>query len=307
VPPFDPSTAAPHALRSLLFRKGRRATLAALAALLLPACKQPGASGSATRVISLSPSTTEAVYAIGAGPLLVGRSKHCDYPPEAQALPVVGGYADPSLEAIIALNPTAVVGARGPAGPALEQALTTRGLTTFFPETESIAQIEAMLGELGRLLHAEAGAASAIARLRAKKDAITAAVAPLPRVRVALLFDVAPIVAAGPGGFPDELIRLAGGENVIAQGGPFPTLNIEHLLALNPHVLLDGMSDTGMPGGSGPGIPRDGPGFRELSAVREGRVRALATSTALRPGPRIGDGLASIARAIHGDALKVPL
>ena len=278
--------------------------IAALAALLIPGCKQRGASGAGTRVISLSPSTTEAVFAIGAGALLVGRSKHCDFPPEAQTLPVVGGYSDPSLEAIIGINPTVVVGARGPAGPALEQALKARGLTTFFPETESIAQIEAMLGELGRLLHAEAGAAEVIARLSAKKDAVTAAVAPLPRVRVALLFDVAPIVAAGPGGFPDELIRLAGGENVITQGGAYPTINIEHLLALNPDVLLDGMAETGMPGGSGPGIPQGGPGFRELAAVREGRVRALATSTALRPGPRIGDGLASIARAIHGDALK---
>lgn len=285
-------------------RPGRRAVLAGLAALLTPGCKERGASGAGTRVVSLSPSTTEAAFAIGAGALLVGRSKHCDFPPEAKNLPVVGGYADPSVEAILGLDPTVVIGARGPAGPALEQALNARGLTTFFPETESLAQIEAMLSDLGRLLHAEPGAAEVVARLRAKKDAVTAAVAPLPRVRVALLFDVSPIVAAGPGGFPDELIRLAGGENVIKQGGAYPTLNIEHLLALNPDVLLDGMSDTGMPGGgSTPRVPQGSPGFRELSAVREGRVRSLATSTALRPGPRIGDGLASIARAIHGDAL----
>jgi iron complex transport system substrate-binding protein len=285
-------------------RQRRRAVLAGLAALLAPGCprEQKGTSGAGARVVSLSPSTTEAVFAVGAGALLVGRSKHCDYPPEAQRLPIVGGYADPSLEAIIGLDPTVVIGARGPAGPALEQALKARGLDTFFPETESIAQIEAMLSELGRLLDAAPGAEGAVARLRGKKDAVTAAVAPLPRVRVALLFDVAPIVAAGPGGFPDELIRLAGGENVIAQGGPYPTINIEHLLALNPAVLLDGMADTGMPSGPTPGIPRGAPGWRELSAVREGRVRALATSTALRPGPRIGDGLASIARAIHGDA-----
>lgn len=285
----------------------RRAFLAALTALLMPSCKQRGLSAQRARVISLSPSTTEAAFAIGAGALLVGRSKYCDYPPEAQNLPIVGGYADPSLEAILALDPTVVIGARGPAGPALEQTLKARGLATFFPETESFAQIETMLEDLGRLLHAEAGAADAIARLRAKKDAVSAAVAPLPRVKVALLFDVAPIVAAGPGGFPDELIRLAGGENVITEGGPYPTINIEILLARNPDVLLDGMADTGMPGGGGPGIPRDAPGFRELSAVREGRVRSLATSTALRPGPRIGDGLASIARAIHGDALTRPL
>lgn len=285
-------------------QNGRRAVLAAIAGLLLAGCKDRRATGAATRVVSLSPSTTEAAFAIGAGALLVGRSKHCDHPPEAQKLPVVGGYADPSLEAIIGLDPTLVIGARGPAGPALEQALQARGLATFFPETESIAQIEAMLTELGRLLHAPAGAAEVVAQLRAKKDAVTAAVAPLPRVKVALLFDAAPIVAAGPGGFPDELIRLAGGENVISQGGPYPTVNIEHLLALNPDVLLDGMGEgSGMPGSTTLGLPREAPGWRELKAVREGRVRALATSTILRPGPRIGEGLVAIARAIHGDAV----
>ncbi|HLM73772.1 MAG TPA: ABC transporter substrate-binding protein, partial [Polyangiaceae bacterium] len=102
MPPPKPSTDAP-------LRTGRRVAIAALAALLIPGCKQRGASGAGTRVISLSPSTTEAVFAIGAGALLVGRSKHCDFPPEAQTLPVVGGYSDPSLEAIIGINPTVVV------------------------------------------------------------------------------------------------------------------------------------------------------------------------------------------------------
>src|SRR6185295_14894222 len=110
------------------------------------------------RVVSISPSTTEAAFAIGAGSLLVGRSTYCDYPPEALHLPVVGGFADPSLEAIVARSPTLVIGAHGPAGPALEQALKARSIATFFPETESIAQIEAMIGELGRRLDGEPGA-----------------------------------------------------------------------------------------------------------------------------------------------------
>lgn len=288
---------------------GRRAALATLASLAaLAACKERIATAPTPRVVSISPSTTEAAFAIGAGRLLVGRSKYCDYPPEAARLPAVGGYADPSIEAIVALSPTLVIGARGPAGPALEQALTTRGLATFFPETESFAQIEATLDELGRRLGASQGASDVIARIRAKKDAVAAAVQGLPRARVALLFDVAPVVAAGPGGFPDELLRLAGGENVITRGGAYPTINIEHLLALDPDLILDGITDTGsVLGGAPPAIPRDGPGFRELRAVRSGNVRSIPTAIVLRPGPRIGEGLAILARAIHGDALKVPL
>ncbi|WP_437569920.1 ABC transporter substrate-binding protein [Sorangium sp. So ce542] len=290
----------------------RRAALAALAAVALAACgrRAPAAQGRA-RVVSLSPSTTEAVCAIGAGAALVGRSRHCDHPPEVLRLPSVGGYADPSIEAIIALSPTLVVGARGPAGPALEEALRGHGIATCFPETESLAQIEEMLAELGRRLDAAPGAEQAIARIRARRQEVEQAVKGRPRVRVALLFDTSPIFAAGPGSFADELLRLAGGENAIARGGAYPSISVEHLLALDPDVLLDGTA--GVDGADAPGaqgaprlaVLRDAPGWRSLRAVREGRVRPLRTDAVLRPGPRIGDGLAEVARALHGDALSL--
>lgn len=293
----------------------RRRALFTLAWLAIPACSRGGggAAPAARRVVSLSPSTTEAVFAVGAGGALVGRSRYCDYPAEATRLPAVGGYADPSVEAILALSASLVVGARGPAGPALEQALRAHGVETYFPETESIAQIEGMLEGLGQRLGAEAGAAQAIERLRGRRRAVEDAVRGKPRPKVALLFDVAPIVAAGPGSFPDELLRLAGGENVIARGGAYPTINVEHLLALDPDVLIDGAAEDHGEGGDGGSTAgsrlaalRDAPGWRELRALREGRARPLRSAAALRPGPRIGDGLAAIARAIHGDALVIP-
>lgn len=289
---------------------GRRAALLALGALgalgaqAVAGCRGVGGRGRGPRVISISPSTTEAAFAIGAGDLLVGRSKYCDFPPEAAKLPVVGGYADPSIEAIVALAPTLVIGARGPAGPGLEKTLLSHGIETFFPETESLAQIETMLEDLGAKLDRREGAAAAIGRLRERRDAVVKAVSGLRRARVALLFDVAPIVVAGPGGFPDELIQLAGGQNVITGGGPYPTINIEHLLALDPDVIIDGASMWGTGGAAEPlAGQRGAPGWRELSAVKQGKVRGIDSGAALRPGPRIGEGLATLARAIHGDAI----
>ncbi|WP_437482846.1 helical backbone metal receptor [Sorangium sp. So ce1014] len=284
----------------------RRGALAALAAVALAACgrRAPAAQGGA-RVVSLSPSTTEAVCAIGAGAALVGRSRHCDHPPEVLRLPSVGGYADPSIEAIIALSPTLVVGAHGPAGPALDETLRGHGIATCFPETESLAQIEAMLAELGRRLDAVPGAEQAIGRIRARRQAVEQAVKGMPRVRVAMLFDTSPIFAAGPGSFADELLRLAGGENAIARGGAYPSISVEHLLALDPDVLLDGTGEAGGLGASRLAMLRDALGWRSLRAVREGRVRPLRADVVLRPGPRIGDGLAAVARALHGDALSL--
>jgi iron complex transport system substrate-binding protein len=138
-------------------------------------------------------------------------------------------------------------------------------------------------------------------------DAIARALQGRPTVRAVLLFDVAPLYVAGPGGFPDELLARAGGVNVIDKGGPYPTIGLEHLLALDPDVILDGSMDAGSadPAAGIRGM-RSAPGFRELRAVREGRVRALSGSEALRPGPRVAEGVVAIARALHGDALDLP-
>ena len=284
-------------------RFGRRSALSIVAALALAACSKRGAVG-ASRVVSISPSTTEAAFAIGAGAIVVGRSKYCDFPPEAARLPVVGGFSDPNLEAILGLAPTLVIGARGPAGPAIEQALNAHGIATFFPETESIAQIEATLTELGKRLDHGAGAAAAVGAIEADRRRVATAISGRAKVRAVFLFDVSPIYAAGPGGFPDELLREAGAENLVKQGGAYPTLDLERLLALDPEVILDGASDGSEgPGGSRVAALRGAPGWKELRAVREGRVRQVNASTVLRPGPRIGQGLIALARALHGEAI----
>jgi iron complex transport system substrate-binding protein len=271
----------------------RRAALTLIGAALV-ACKQRALAAGPARVVSISPSTTEAVFAIGAGALLVGRSRYCDYPEAAKALPVVGGFSDPNVEAILALRPTLVVGAHGPAGPSLEQTLNAHGVATFFPETESLAQISSMIEALGARLGHEGEARACIHHIEAMRAEVASRAVKRPRIRAALLFDVAPPMAAGPGSFPDELLRVAGADNVVKEGGAYPTVPIEHLLALAPAVILDGASD-----GAASRVlaQKDAPGFRELAAMKGGHVRVVA-SEAMRPGPRIGEGLDQVERAL---------
>jgi iron complex transport system substrate-binding protein len=256
----------------------------------------------AARVVSLSPSTTEALFAIGAGSNVVGRSRYCDYPPEALALPQVGGYVDPNLEAILALRPDLVVGARGPAGTKYTDALASHGVATLFPETESLAAIDAMIRDLGaRTGHVEE-AARETARLDAHIAAIAKATSWLPKVRALLVFGIEPVVVAGPGGFPDEVIAKAGGVNAVTEGTAYPTLGMERVIALDPDVILDAAI---MEGKGAERITKDAPGWREVRAVQRGRVVAVGDEVVLRPGPRIDQGIATIAHALHPDA-KVP-
>ncbi len=278
---------------------GRRAFLLASALGAAAGCRRERAptASVAKRVVSISASTTEALFAIGAGALVVGRSRYCDHPPEVRALPSIGGYVDPSLEAILALSPDLVVGARGPIGSGLVRTLEERGIATWFPETERIDGILAMIEGLGARTARDAEARALTAAMRARREAIARALGAIPRKRTLLLFEKKPISAAGPGSFPDEMLVLAGGENVVRDGAAYATLSLEKVLALDPDVILDAEM------GEAP-TPFDET-WNPVRAIREGRVVRLTDESVLRPGPRVLDGVATVARALH-PGVEVP-
>jgi iron complex transport system substrate-binding protein len=284
-------------------KRERLALLLALVALVaLLGCRRPrnlGAVGDdappgsqpAQRVVSISASTTETLFAIGAGRQVVGRSRYCDYPPEALALPVVGGFTDPNLEAILGLAPNLVVGARGPIGPGIARTLEERGIATYFPETERLDAILVMIEGLGARTGHGTEALRLVESMRARRQAIEAAVASLPKPRVLLLFAKKPISVAGKGSFPDEMLTLAGGTNAITEGAAYPTLSLEKVLALDPDLLLDAEM--------GGGVTAFDSTWSSVRAVREGKVVHIDDETVLRPGPRVMEGVATLARAMH--------
>jgi iron complex transport system substrate-binding protein len=271
-----------------------------VACVVLLACSREKTTPTvASRVVSLSPSTTEALFAMGADHQVVGRSRFDDFPPQVLRLPQVGGYVDPSYEAILALKPDLVTGARGPTGPDIATRLESRGIATYFPETESFAAIDAMILGLGARLGLAAEAKSVVARVDARVSEVERAVAGKPRPRVLFVFGLAPIVVAGPKSFPGEMLRHAGAENAVDQGEAYPTIGVERVLALDPDVVVNAAIAEAH---GAERITPTTPGWAELRAVKEGRVRALTDESVLRPGPRIGDGLATLAHAVHPDA-----
>lgn len=271
--------------------------MAALAAAV-SACaeKTPPPEKRAARVVSTSPSMTEIVFALGRGGSLVGRSRFCDYPPEALAVPDVGGFADPSIERILALEPTLVCGERGPAGPELPQALESRGVATFFPAMDDLDAIGKAMLELGSRIEAAAEGERLARELKESIEQVSQTTAGRSKPRVLFLFDWKPLVAAGKGSFPDELLRVAGGINVVKDGGKYPRLGLEAVFAADPDVIIDGSSH----GDGGSPTRRDIPALDTLRAMRDGRLHTLASSAALRPGPRLGRGMAELARLVHG-------
>lgn len=257
-----------------------------------------GDAGAAKRVVSLSPSTTETLFVIGAGEQVVGRSRYCDWPAEALKLPQIGGYVDPSFEAILALRPDLVTGARGPAGAALSERLEARGIATFLPRTESFAEIDAMILGIGERTGKSSEAKAKVDALHARIDGIEKAVGSRPRARVLLVFGLEPLSVAGPSSFADEMIRRAGGTNAVTVGGGYPTLGIERVMTLDPDVIVNAAIAEAH---GKKRLSSETPGWARVRAVRDNRVVPVSDESVLRPGPRVGDGLATLAKAIHPD------
>jgi iron complex transport system substrate-binding protein len=212
------------------------------------------------------------------------------------ALPEVGGYVDPNIEAIVALRLTLIVGAQGPLGADFLRPLTERGTKVYFPRTESIDEIAQMIVGVGERTQRAPEAADIVAKLRADIDALRARYANRSEPRVLLLYGVEPVVAAGPRSFADELLRLAHARNAVTDGGAYPTLDAEKVIGLDPDLILN--ASYGEPSAETL-ITRAHPIWGKLRAVRNGRALRVSSDTVLRPGPRIAAGLATLAAAIH--------
>jgi iron complex transport system substrate-binding protein len=283
----------------MIVRQTMRALLAALAVASCRRDRGTSAPLQAQRVVSLGPATTEALFAIGAGDRLVARSRYCDWPPEVKRLPAVGGI-EPDVEAILQLGPDLVVGPSGQWSSRLGATMQSHGIATWFPdEIQSLAGIDALMLGLGERTGRAPEAQAATRALDAREDAIARAVGGAPHPRVLLVAALAPVVVAGPRSFADDLVRHAGAANAVTDGGAWPTLGFERVVELDPDVIVD--ASVAETGGTTHITPQT-PGWSGVRAVREGHVVPVGDERVLRPGPRIAEGLAVLARALHPDA-----
>lgn len=188
----------------------------------------------ARRIVSLSPATTENLFAIGAGKFVVGITQACDFPLAAQRLPRVGYFTAPSYEKLLALKPELIVFDSGTVRQTEVESLAARvKAPVFVQRSQKVADIPRHLVELARLTGLRYDA-----RALHRPE-------PTAKRPVAVFIEVSssPIYTAGPGSFLDDVVRRAGGRNVVTEGGPFPQLTREKLLTLKPEVYVLPVSD----------------------------------------------------------------
>jgi iron complex transport system substrate-binding protein len=246
-------------------------------------------------VISLAPSMTDMVIALGHADRLVGVTRF-DTAPEMARLPRVGGFLDPSAEAVVALRPDLVLWLTdGGAMPAV-RSIAELGIPVVAFPVVSVADVIATVRELaGALGDAPAGERLA-RRLQAAIDRARARAAPLPRRRVLFVVGREPLVVAGPGSYPDELLRTVGAENAVGGKVAWPVFPIERAAALDPDLVVDAAVNEHGAGAAD--------ALQAIPAVQRGAVRRLENDDALRPGPRLERALDVLFEAVHGEAAR---
>jgi iron complex transport system substrate-binding protein len=254
----------------------------------------------ARRIVSLAPSATETLVAIGARGQLVGRS---DYDTElgVDSVPSVGGALDPSLERLIALRPDLVIGWHSAGANATRDRLREMGIPFLAVRTTDTADVFRAIGVMGRLTGRDAAADSVAAAVRAQLAAVRASVAGLPPRTAFFIVGDEPLMTAGPGTFTVELIELAGGRTAFPDATGQPQyVSMEELVRRQPEVVL-------LPVYDGDGAARVAElskrvGWRELNAFRAGTVRALPGTQVNRMGPGIGETARLFRDALHPGA-----
>jgi iron complex transport system substrate-binding protein len=254
------------------------------------------------RIVSLAPSLTEVLFALGMDREIVAVTPFCDYPPQAATKPKVG-YTNPGIEALVGHDPDLIVAPKEFMRADLLGKLEQLHIPVLVFSAGSVADITAHVQTLGRIVHREAQAETVATAIRQQVAAIQSRVRARPPRRVLYVLNSHPLITVGPGSFIHELIALAGGLNTAADAAvPYPRLNMEAVLKADPEVLL-------FPVGKAEGISlseqqawRRWPG---LAAVQQNRLRSIPSDLLNRPGPRIGEGLEALARAIHPEAFAV--
>jgi iron complex transport system substrate-binding protein len=278
----------------------RRRLLALLFAAILGVAAPP------QRIVSTTPSITELLYALGLGDRVVGVTRFCRYPPEAQQKPKIGDYINPNLEAIAALRPDLVIIQTNPVR--LAEKLASVRLRSVEVNQENIEAIYNSIRVIGDATETAPRAAALIGSIRRGLDEIRTRAASLPRTRMMFVVGRSPnrldgLIVAGRASYLNEVIDLAGGQNVFRDAvAAYPAVSLEQVIARRPEIIIDmgDMSDTvGVSDEHKRAVERLWTQSSAATAIKPRRVFAVASDIFVVPGPRVVDAARAFFDMLH--------
>jgi iron complex transport system substrate-binding protein len=253
--------------------------------------------GPPQRIVSVAPSVTEILFALGLGDRVAGVSVYCQFPPEALKKEKIGGYINPSLEKIVALKPDLVIGIAEGDLKSFVDKLAGLKIPVYIANPQNVSEVMTSIQKIGEVTFSSPPARKIASGMKERIQEIQSRVRGRPQFRVLHILNFDPLISAGKGTFVDDLIRLAGGRNLAEKAqGRYPRFSMEEVLAQDPEVILlasmrsqDPMTEQ----------RQWWERWKTVSAVKRNRIYVLDSDLIHRPSPRIVDGLEQVARAVH--------
>jgi iron complex transport system substrate-binding protein len=255
-------------------------------------------NGTPERIISLAPSNTEILFALGLGDRVVGVTDYCDYPPEALNKTKVGGYANPDVEKIVALNPDLILVAHGTPMDVINS-MAGLGLTVFGIKTTDLDDLLNDIRRIAEITDKEVEAQALTSEMETRIQAVTNQTVELeqrPRVFYIVWHD--PLWTAGSGTFIHELIEKGGGVNIFQNVTGYPTISIEEVIARDPEIIITSEWSYEW--------AINASELASTNASQTGRIYTLDDDLVQRPGPRLVEGLEWFAHFIHPEIFEEP-
>jgi iron complex transport system substrate-binding protein len=257
------------------------------------------------RIISLAPSNTEILFALGLGERVVAVTEYCNYPPEAQEKPKIGGFSTPNIEKVVALSPDLVL-ATSIHEKEIIPALEGKGLTIFTLDPKTVDEVLESITLVGEVTGRGETVSRLVEGMRNRIKVVTDKTDNLPEAEKPRVFYITwhdPLKTPGAETRHNELIKMAGGTNIARDLTGYATISLEAIIEANPQVIIAGV---GM--GSGEDLPlqyvRNEPRLRNVDACINHRVYSIDVDLCGRPGPRIVDALEKFAEFIHPELFK---
>jgi iron complex transport system substrate-binding protein len=249
------------------------------------------------RIVSLAPSITEILFALGLDEEIVGVTTACDYPEAAKTVAKIGDAVSPDLETLVRLRPDLIIGIRGLHRAGLSGELERLGLSATMTDPGSVQKILEDIRTIGRLVGREAQADVLTASMMARIDSVRSRVQNEPRPTILYVLWNEPLTTATSSSYIGELIELAGGNNLIRSDHKgYRLFGMEEVLLKNPEVVIFA-SEMGL--GAAQAERERWMRWEQVAAVEENQLYVLDSDLMHRPGPRIVEAIESLADLLH--------
>ena len=254
------------------------------------------------RIVSLAPNITEILFSLGLDEEIVGVSIHCNFPEKARIKPRVGSYISVDFEKITSLKPDLIIATGAGNTREMVDRLGKLGFPSYVIYPKNFNDIMKSILNIGEVVNRERAAKRITEEMRKRSHRVVELTQGLPRLKVFIQISDAPMVTVGQGSFADDLIRLAGGENIAGKEKEvYPRFGMEEILKRSPEVIV---ISSMKPNGDYQKISQEWNRWKALPAVKNGRVHIINSDLIDRPSPRIIEGLEELARILHPERFK---